>query len=167
MNITFRPLQRSDFTQMLAWLNQSHTRPWWPEFKTLADIEKKYGRRVDGNSATSCYIFELNDQPAGMIQAYLAKDYPEHTQQINLEGIVGIDILLGEEFAGKGNGPQVIKKFLTDIIIPKFPQAHQVMADPQAANYRSIRAFAKAGFVKTRIIKEKDGPAQLMVCKLK
>jgi aminoglycoside 6'-N-acetyltransferase len=42
--------------------------------------------------------------------------------------------------------------------------APRIVTDPDPANHREVRAYAKAGFEKVRMVDTPDGPALLMVC---
>ncbi len=74
-------------------------------------------------------------------------DYPEHANQLGAEAdTAGIDLAIGEpDMIGLGLGPTVIGEFLKRLVFVD-PSIRAVIADPEIANLRSLRAFMKAGF---------------------
>lgn len=151
--ITFRPLARFDFPMMERWLAEPHVEAWWRERLDQAGLEKKYGPRIDGNEATRVFVIENGGRPVGWIQWYRWLDYPAHAAQLGAgPDAAGIDLALGEKsLLGSGFGPRVIAEFIHQVVWAD-PAIRAVVADPEAANVRSVRAFEKAGFKVVRTI---------------
>ena len=77
-----------------------------------------------------------------------------------MEGAVGVDLLLGPpELVGRGLGPEVITRFVADVVWPAYPDALWCLAGPSRANTRSQRAFEKAGFARSGVV-EVPGEAE-------
>ena len=170
MKITFRPLKQTDFTLLQKWLNSPHVKEWWKEESDLGSIEKKYGKRVDGNSATTCFVILLENRPIGMIQSYWVKDYKEYNDAIKIPYSVGIDLFIGEdEFIGKGVGRKILSEFCKQIVRSAYSDVQFGVASPSIHNLSSIRAFEKAGFVKGEVLNlpGEEDPEQLMIFELK
>lgn len=146
-SISFRPLGRSDFPLLQAWLSAPHVAAWWNELLDPAGIEAKYGRRVDGSEPVHVFVIEQSGRPIGWIQWYLWSDYPEHALQLGAEPTsAGIDLAIGElAMTGLGVGPAAIREFLRRIVFAN-PGVTAVVTDPEERNFRSLRAFEKAGF---------------------
>jgi RimJ/RimL family protein N-acetyltransferase len=67
----------------------------------------------------------------------------------------GIDYLIGVQgLTGQGLGPQLIWNYLRQVVFPARPAVRRVIASPEVANVRSIRALEKAGF---RVVREITG----------
>lgn len=146
--ISFRPLERSDFPRLASWLSAPHVARWWNEADDLASVEAKYGPRVDGQEPTHTFVVECADRPIGWAQWYLWADYPQHARRIGApDASAGIDLAIGEaDFMGIGLGPLIIRAFVTRFVFAN-PGVSAVLSDPDERNVRSLRAFAKAGFI--------------------
>jgi tRNA pseudouridine32 synthase / 23S rRNA pseudouridine746 synthase len=146
--VNFRPLRRADYPLLQRWLAAPHVAPWWRLPYDAASLETHYGPRIDGREPTFVFVIEINDSPAGWIQWYRWVDYPEHAARIGAAvEDAGMDLALGEfAMLGRGLGPQAIHDFLHAVVWPHAAIAACVV-DPEASNERSIRAFAKAGFL--------------------
>jgi aminoglycoside 6'-N-acetyltransferase len=150
--IEFRPLRRDDFALVACWFSEPHVSRWWNEDASLDGIEAKYGRRVDALDATSMWVVEIDGRPAGLAQHYRHRDYPEHDTAVGIPDAVGIDYLLGEEFAGRGLGPIVLAELAT-FVLGLVPEGRCCVATPAQENRPSWVALDRAGF-------RRHGPCQ-------
>jgi aminoglycoside 6'-N-acetyltransferase len=123
---------------------------WWRERLDLAGVEAIYGPRVDGVEPTHVFVMQNDGRPVGWIQWYLWSNYPRHGGQLRAEHTAaGIDLAIGElAMTGLGLGPVAIREFLAQIVFAN-PCVTAVVADPEEGNFRSLRAFRKAGFTLT------------------
>jgi aminoglycoside 6'-N-acetyltransferase len=146
-SISFRPLGRSDFPLLQQWLSAPHVSAWWGAAIDLAGVEATYGPRVDGVEPTHVFVIEYGGRPVGWIQWYLWSDYPDHALQLRAElSAAGIDLAIGEPgMTGQGLGPLAIGEFLRQMVFVT-QGVRAVVTDPAESNFRSLRAFAKAGF---------------------
>jgi aminoglycoside 6'-N-acetyltransferase len=153
VSISFRPLSRSDFPLLQEWLSAPHVAAWWHETLDLASVHAKYGPRVDGAEPTHVFVIEQDGRSVGWIQWYLWSDYPEHALQLRAEpGSAGIDLAIGERaMTGLGLGPSAIREFLRQIVFAD-SGISAVITDPEEHNFRSLRAFQKAGFLMTNTV---------------
>lgn len=145
--ITIRPLARDDFPALHRWLNAPHVRRWWRgEPTTPAEIERKYGPRVDGEVPTRMFVIELHDEPIGIIQCYRHAEHRHWDEAIGIPAAAGIDYLIGEaDHVGKGVGSAAIASF-TPHVFASYPDIEVIVSAPQADNRASCRALEKAGF---------------------
>ena len=92
-------------------------------------------------------MIEESTVPVGWIQWYFWSDYPEHALQLGAElASAGMDPAIGEVArTGLGLGPVVICEFLERIVFVD-TSVSVVITDPEEHNFRSLRAFKKAGF---------------------
>lgn len=166
-SISFRPLCRSDFPLLQAWLSAPHVAAWWGEALSLEAVDAKYGPRVDGIEPTHVFVIEDDGQPVGWIQWYLWSDYPEHALQLGAElPSAGIDLAVGEfPRMGLGLGPVAIRKFLGQIVFAG-TKIGAAIADPAQGNLRSLRAFEKAGFTVTSIVQLKGEDFKRIVVRM-
>jgi aminoglycoside 6'-N-acetyltransferase len=140
-------LTRDDLPVLDRWLAMPHVQAWWgSEPVTPADIERKYGPRIDGTDPTRVFIIELAHQPIGIIQCYRHADHTAWDRAVGIAAAAGIDYLIGEPSqCGRGIGPAAITRF-TPHVFALYPDTAVIVAVPQAANYASRRALEKAGF---------------------
>jgi RimJ/RimL family protein N-acetyltransferase len=131
-----------------------HVQAWWgTEPVASADIERKYGPRVDDADPTRVFIIELVGEPVGIIQCYRHADYASWDRAVGIPAAAGIDYLVGEPArCGQGIGPFAISCLAPRVFI-LYPDVAAIVAVPQAANYPSRRALQKAGF---RLIGERQ-----------
>ncbi len=152
--VAFRPLTRADLPDLVGWQRAPHAARWFPERLDLAAAERKYGPRIDGNALVLVHVALVGGLPCGFIQHYpvpghaLPGHAAEHTAERAAEcAAAGLDFCIGvAEYTGVGLGPQLIWGYLRTVVLPAWPRLRTVVASPEAANGRSIRVLAKAGF---------------------
>jgi len=159
--IEFRPLTESDLPLLRDWLGREHVRRWWRE-----PIEQELAERraaIEGQRSSNYYLILVEGRPVGMIQSYLASDYPEWNEVVQVgNGVAGVDLLIGEvDLIGGGLGPRVLAEF-ADAIVFADPETSACVATVEEANRRSWRAFEKAGFRHVRDVEEDGLPNRLM-----
>jgi aminoglycoside 6'-N-acetyltransferase len=119
-----------------------HVAAWWKP-ATPAEIAAKYLPRLRGETSVRVYAILLDAKPIGMVQA------------APLEGAGSadactIDLLIGDPtLTGAGLGPQIIDAFVTDELFGRLGFT-ACFADPAEHNWRSVRAFERAGFTRLR-----------------
>jgi aminoglycoside 6'-N-acetyltransferase len=137
-----------DADDVLAWTSDPAVYVWW-EGRPLerAEVEAKYtGARLPKVVA---YIIELNEQPAGFIQAWQQTD-----QQ-------GLDMFLKPSAQGQGLGSAVARALASSLSRHGWDR---ITVDPAIDNRQAVRAWTKAGFVTTGEFGEEGGrKTQLMV----
>jgi aminoglycoside 6'-N-acetyltransferase len=137
--VTFRPLTITDLPALLSWQHAPHAVRWFPERLDLAAAERKYGPRIAGDSPVRVHVIAADGQDCGYIQHYRVGDVGPDA--------IGLDFAIGiADLTGRGLGPQLIWSYIRDVALPAHPAARHVVASPDPANTRSIRALAKAGF---------------------
>jgi RimJ/RimL family protein N-acetyltransferase len=157
VRIGFRPLTASDLPLLYEWLQREHVQLWWTDRETYDEVVQHYLPQIERSEPTSPYLILLDDRPVGFIQTYRVSDYPEYRELVEVgEDVAGVDLLIGEsELTGRGFGSDALQSFVRDIVFSN-PEIHACIADPDAANVASLRAFEKAGF---RIVRTFVDPA--------
>lgn len=147
MKIGFRPLTASDLPLLYEWLQREHVRRWWTDDETYEEVVQHYLPAIEGSKPTDLFLILSDDRPAGLIQTYRVSDYPEYRELVAVEdGVAGVDLFVGEmELTGRGFGSDALSRFVRDVIFSD-PEIHACIADPDAENRASLRAFEKAGF---------------------
>jgi RimJ/RimL family protein N-acetyltransferase len=154
--LSFRSITHDDLPLLHEWLQRPHVRRWWSDHPTVADIIAHYAPAIDGDDPTDLYFVLVDEQPAGFLQTYLLRSYPEYATLTQAgDGAAGADIFIADEqLTGKGLGSEVLRRFVDDVVF-RNPEVTHCVADPDAENLPSIRAFTKAGF---RAVREYDDP---------
>lgn len=151
MTADFRAMTVEDLPVMHTWLQREHVRRWWTKRDTLEDVAEHYLPTIEGREPTELYFIILKGTPVGFIQTYLVSDYAEYQQLVEVgDGVAGVDLFLAEEHQlGKGLGTRVLEEFLQQVVFA-VPTTDACIADPDAENRASLRAFEKAGFTAVR-----------------
>jgi aminoglycoside 6'-N-acetyltransferase len=101
------------------------------------------------------------------MQHYLVADYPEYLAPIGDDEAAGVDFLIGDEaYVGRGLGPQIIAKYVKEVVVPRHAGVRRVVSSPDPENRRSIRALEKAGFRQVRTMTVLGKPERLCVLDL-
>jgi 8-oxo-dGTP pyrophosphatase MutT (NUDIX family) len=165
--ISFRPLARTDLPDLVGWMRAPHAVRWFHQELSLAAAERKYGPRIDGISPTMVHVLLIDGLACGFIQHYHLRDYPSYQAACGGIDAIGIDYGIGvAELTGRGLGPQMIWRYLRQVVFPRWPGVPFVTASPEVANHRSIRALAKAGFVPSREIAGQPPGGPELLCAL-
>jgi len=151
MTLGFRRLGEEDLPMLHEWLQREHVKRWWSKHETFENVSEHYLPAILGSDPTQLYVIERDDRAAGFIQTYPVTDYPEYAALTGAgEGVAGVDLFLAEEEqTGRGFGSRVIAEFVRGVVFAT-PTTTACVADPDADNRASIRAFEKAGFAAIR-----------------
>jgi aminoglycoside 6'-N-acetyltransferase len=145
-DLSFHPLERSDFPLVARWLAEPHVAEWWDVPPELDAVEKEYGPCVDGSDPTLLFICQADGAPIGLVQIYRLTDNPEYADEVGLSDAGGVDLFIGEvAHLGVGFGTRIIGS-AAELIWERYPEVGGAMAGPSVRNVRSRRAFEKAGF---------------------
>ncbi|HET7567568.1 MAG TPA: GNAT family N-acetyltransferase [Gaiellaceae bacterium] len=158
--IAFRPLREDDLPQLHEWLQREHVRRWWGwEVGDLERTRAHYLPAIRGEEPTDLYVLVVDGRDVGMLQTYLAVDYPEWEAVVQVgPGVSGVDVMIGEEeLVGLGLGPRVLAAFVRDCV-----RGDAAVATVEEGNRRSWRAFEKAGFAHVRDVLEDGKPHRLL-----
>ena len=159
--IEFEPLRHEHLPLLREWLGREHVRRWWRD--PIEESLSEHAAAIDGLEHDEHYLIVVDGRPVGMIQTYLASDYPEWDEIVEVgEGVAGVDLLIGEEeLTGRGLGAQVLERFAGEVVFAR-PETAALVATVEEANRRSWRAFEKAGFAHVRDVEEDGLPHRLM-----
>jgi aminoglycoside 6'-N-acetyltransferase len=136
-------MAEDDLPLLHDWLGRLHVgRRWW-DTDTYEQAVSHYGPALRGEEPTDHYVIVVDGRDVGMIQTYLAADYPEFGAFVDdPEVAAGVDLLIGDEaLIGLGLGPRVLSAFVREVV-----RAPSCAATVEPGNRSSWRAFEKAGF---------------------
>jgi RimJ/RimL family protein N-acetyltransferase len=168
-DVRFRPMTAADLRLLHDWIRRPHALPWYGQdhHGSYEDVVAHYLPAIEGRDPTDHYIVVVDGAPVGMVQTYVVADYPDYADLVGVadRATAGVDIIIGEEEAtGKGLGTEVLRRFVDEIVFGRL-ETTSCVADPDANNIASLRAFQKAGFRTVREFVEDpgDGRVHLLV----
>jgi aminoglycoside 6'-N-acetyltransferase len=152
----FWPMTADHLPMIRRWLETPEVVRWWGE---PAEQYALVSGDLDHPDIDQ-FIVAVDDHPFGYIQCYALSTWnqgfgpqPEATR--------GIDQFVGDpEMIGRGHGSAFIRQFIENLLMSGVPR---IVTDPDPENIRAVRAYAKAGFQRDRVVETPDGPALLMV----
>jgi aminoglycoside 6'-N-acetyltransferase len=152
MTFEFRRLTVDDLPLLHEWLQREHVKQWWSKRETLEEVVEHYLPSIEGREATDLYAIVVHDRPIGLIQTYKVADHPEYRDLVDVEdGVAGVDLFIADlELTGRGIGTEALKRFVEGVVF-RDAEVHACIADPDAENVASLRAFEKAGFHEVRL----------------
>ena len=162
MRIGFRPLTADELPLLYEWLQRQHIQRWWTDRETYDEVVQHYLPAIEGSEPTDLYLILSDGLPVGFIQTYRVSDYPEYRDLVAVEeGVAGVDLFVAEpDLTGRGFGSEALRRFVADIVFSD-PEIHACVADPDAENIASLRAFEKAGFRVVRRFVDPDDQDKL------
>jgi len=153
----FRPMSAADLPTVRRWLKAPHVAQWWH------DPDQQFALVSEDldHPAMDQFIVTTGERPFAYLQCYDPSVWPEGGLGRHPDGTRGIDQFIGEpDMLDRGHGSALIRSFVDDLLLMGTPR---VVTDPDPANLRAVRAYAKAGFAKVRLVDTPDGRALLMV----
>ncbi|MDO9454702.1 GNAT family N-acetyltransferase [Nocardioides sp.] len=148
LKVALRPLTYGDLPDVVTWRAADHVRRWWDD--DVPDLDAaiaKYAPRIEGTSATTMWVWEVNGRSVGLAQDYRIRDYPDHALLVPDPDAIGVDYLIGRpEWVGRGIGTRCLWAWATQLR-DRHPDATGAFAAPDHRNRASLRALAKAGYV--------------------
>jgi aminoglycoside 6'-N-acetyltransferase len=154
---TFRPAVRADLPRLNEWLRTPEVVHWWgdPEEQAAllqADLDEP--RMV-------MRIVSFAGRPFAYAQDYAVHVWPQPHFDHLPPGSRAIDAFIGEpDMIGRGHGAAFLRLLALQLMAEGAPL---VAIDPDVANMRARRAYAKAGFSGDTIVETGEGPAVLMI----
>lgn len=152
-DFAFRPVTRADLPMLGDWLRQPAVGAWWVDAdKQLAGIEEDLS-----DPAMQQIMVLQGDKVLAYAQVYEAHHWNAPHFSDTPAGTLAIDVFSGPE--GFGLGGDWLRALADDLLT----QAPVLVIDPDPANQRAIRAYAKAGFSGDLIGSDENGhPARIM-----
>jgi RimJ/RimL family protein N-acetyltransferase len=158
-SLRFRPMTADDLRLLHEWLQRPHVKEWWSDHGTYDDVVSHYLPAIDGRDPTDHYFVEHGGRDVGMVETYLVDDHPDYARIVDVgPNVAGLDLFIADaDLIGKGLGTEIISTFVDEVVFAR-PETVACVADPDARNAASIRAFEKAGFSRVReLVDATDG----------
>jgi aminoglycoside 6'-N-acetyltransferase len=163
--ITFRPVEETDFSKLTAWLAEPHVRRFYQKTPiTLAEVAAEYGPTVRGEEPSICHLAVRGIAPFAYLQCYLNADYPEWAEMIQTNDGVSVDLYIGDPaFLRKGFGRAALSAYMVKIAFPSYAQEKRVYIAHELTNETALRCSKAAGFQPLRTFLENGIQTMLLV----
>ncbi|MCV7076782.1 GNAT family N-acetyltransferase [Mycobacterium szulgai] len=151
-----------DVDLLHAWMNDPEVARFWKKAWPPREIAA-YLQKQEESAHSTAYVGELNGIPMSYWELYRADlDQLAHYYAAR-DHDAGVHLLLGPaECRGRGLAVKLLNAVST-WQLDADPRADRVIAEPDVDNQRSIRAFERAGFRRTRDVELPNKRAALMV----
>jgi aminoglycoside 6'-N-acetyltransferase len=152
-----RPVSADDLPMLRRWLSSPEAERWW------GDPEEQYALIEDdlANPLMRMRIVSLDGRAFAYVQDYAIASWPQPHLAHLPSGTRAIDTFIGEpDLVGLGHGSAYLSLVAKALIAEGAPL---IVIDPDPANARARRAYAKAGFTEDRVVETDEGAVVLMV----
>ena len=152
----FRPATAADLPLLSRWLCTPEVIHWWGD---PAEQEALLKGDLD-EPAMVMRIVSHWGRPFAYVQHYAVQAWPQPHFAHLPRGARAIDAFIGEPgMIGRGHGSAFLRQMALSL---KANGAPVVAIDPDAANLRARRAYAKAGFRGEVVSQSGEGPVVVM-----
>jgi GNAT superfamily N-acetyltransferase len=132
----FKPVERKYRDLVHSWLKKPYIAEWFYG-QGLENTIRHLDEFLEGAGDSAYWLAFDGERPFAFFITSKAG-----------EQAITLDMLIGEEdYLGKGLAASLIEMFLSS----QFPDAKEVLIDPEATNKRAVHVYEKAGF---RFVKE-------------
>ncbi|HEU0087202.1 MAG TPA: GNAT family N-acetyltransferase [Pseudonocardiaceae bacterium] len=151
-----------DLDLVVRWMAEPHIEQFWRQGWNADRWAQEITQQRAGDHSLPCLAF-YDRTPVAYLEVYrvirdrLAEYYPYDSADL------GVHVAIGERGStGRGWGRALLRA-VTDGIFDVSPPCRRVVAEPDARNWPSLRAFAAAGFVPCGQLVLPEKTAVLMV----
>ena len=142
----FRAMTRADLPMVRRWLNTPAAKRWWGE----PDREEASLRDDLDEPAMTMLIVSHDGEAFAYAQHYAVHTWPSPQFSHLPRGARAIDLFIGKPgMIGRGHGAALVRQLALHLRRDGVPT---VAIDPDIANYRARRAYARAGFTREAIV---------------
>ena len=153
----FVPMTADRLPLIKRWLETPHVAEWWHD--PAEQFELVSGDLHHPDMAQ--FIVATAGRPFAYLQCYNLSAWNTGFGPQPV-GTRGLDQFIGEpDMLGLGHGSAFIRAFADHLLAAA--GTPRIVIDPDPRNARAIRSYAKAGFVRDRLVDAPDGEALLMV----
>jgi RimJ/RimL family protein N-acetyltransferase len=141
---------------------QPHIRQWWHQDWPVARWAAAIEEQAAGEHSIPC-MTSLDGEELGYVEVYRVRHDRLAEYYVSDEHDWGVHIAIGDTTrVGRGIGRRLLSS-LADALLEADSRCDRVVAEPDAANTPSVRAFAAAGFVTQGELRLPEKTALLMV----
>lgn len=148
MNITFKSVNKNDFSLIHKWCQQKFVYEWFEQrILSYEEIVTKYTNKLNDNKQ-DLYIIQYDNKNIGLMQIYKCN---MHFNEFN--NLYEYDLFIGEEtYLDKGIGTKLVN-IINEMIYTKY-KANAIILRPFKRNIRAIKCYQKCHY---QIIDEYQG----------
>jgi lysine N-acyltransferase len=157
-----RPAEPTDAPCIALWMAQPHVHRWWQQSWSVERWAQEIEQQTAGEHSTP-YVVAMDSEDFAYVELYrvrhdrLAQYYAYDDQDW------GVHVAIGDATrVGRGLGRRLLSA-VADTVLRAEPACSRVVAEPDAENTPSVRAFAAAGFVQHGELQLPEKTAVLMV----
>ena len=97
----------------------------------LAEAERRYGPRIDGDVPTRMWVAQVDGRDVGMVQDYRVGDHADYAEKTRDPEAAAFDYLIGDpDLVGRGIGTRIVGQFLRERLRPAYPDAPRFLLWP-------------------------------------
>lgn len=138
-----RPASAADAPTIAWWMSQPHILRWWQQDWSVERWAQQLAVQADGEHSTPC-VASLDNEDVGYVELYRVRLDRLAEYYASDEHDWGIHVAVAR--AGQGIGRRLLRS-VADALLRSDPGCCRVVAEPDAGNVPSVRAFAAAGFI--------------------
>lgn len=149
-----RPATGEDAATIAWWMSRPHVEPWWRQDWSVERWAQQIAEQSAGEHSLPCVV-SLDAEQLGYVELYRVRhdriaEYYDHDLHD-----WGVHVAIGDSArTGQGIGRRLLAA-VAAAVLRADPRCPRVIAEPDATNLPSIRAFTAAGF---RIVAELQLP---------
>lgn len=150
-----------DLALVTRWMNEPHVARWWEQAWPTERWRTELHRQVAGPHTLAC-LLTVDDIDVAYLELYRASEdviaahYPVRPDDVGMHIAIG-----ATDRTGQGLGTRLITEVSTALL--REHPSRRVVAEPEATNTMSLRAFGAAGFVASGTLTIADRHRVLMV----
>lgn len=151
-----------DLERVWRWMQAPHVAAFWKQAWPVERWRAELERQAAGDHSLPC-LLDFEGAPVAYLEVYrvmrdrLAGHYPERPHDL------GVHVAIGEPgHTGRGLGRALLRE-VAEGLLAADPRCTRVVAEPDARNAPSLRAFTAAGFRPVGSIHLPDKTATLLV----
>jgi RimJ/RimL family protein N-acetyltransferase len=156
-----RPATDSDAATIARWMAEPQIRRWWRQDWSVERWVQQIAEQSAGEHSLPCVV-SLHGEDMGYVELYRVRhdriaDYYDHDVHD-----WGVHVAIASGRTGQGVGRRLLAA-VADALLAADPRCRRVVAEPDATNEPSVRAFGAAGFVAVADLRLPEKKALLMV----
>jgi RimJ/RimL family protein N-acetyltransferase len=157
-----RPASPADASTIAWWMTQPHIQQWWNQDWSVERWAQAVEEQVAGEHSIPC-MTAVDGEDFGYVELYRVRHDRLAEYYASEEHDWGLHIAIGDTTrVGRGIGRRLLRS-LADAVLRADPRCDRVVAEPDACNIPSVRAFAAAGFFTQGELQLPEKTALLMV----
>lgn len=156
-DLVLRELMKEDAALLAKWLSNPAVLEFYEGRNNPFDLAKVRQKFFNQNDAETRCIIEFEGKEIGYLQFYELDQeaFSEYGLEASNERVFGMDQFIGEvDCWNRGIGTKVVSATVQYLLEQK--QADKIVMDPQVVNERAIACYEKCGFLKVKVLPQKE-----------